>query len=86
MFKLLTYCWLLLVILTTFQFLKNPTPAFQPIRKANRPCARDFSRALSKLQEIARNSDWFTALFAPVVIGRSYYSGIDFWTDIWKLI
>ena len=30
-----------------------------------------FSRALSKLQVIARNSDWFIALFAPVVIGRS---------------
>lgn len=82
MFKLLT-CWLLLVILTTHGkrsvlFLKNPMPAFQPIRKANRPWARDFSRALSKLQEIARNSDWLTALFASVVIGRSYYSGIDF--------
>jgi len=30
-----------------------------------------FSRPLSKLQIIARNSDWFIALFAPVVIGRS---------------
>ena len=32
---------------------------------------RDFSRALSKLQVIARNSDWFTARFAPVMIGQS---------------
>ena len=31
---------------------------------------RDFSRALSKLQVIVGNSDWFIALFAPVVIGR----------------
>ena len=30
-----------------------------------------FSRPLSKLQIIARNSDWFIALFAPVVIGRN---------------
>ena len=38
------------------------------------PCASDFSRPLSKLQEIARNSDWFIALFAPVVIGwRNYF-------------
>ena len=26
-----------------------------------------------QLQVIARNSDWFIALFAPVVIGRSNY-------------
>ena len=32
------------------------------------PCSRDFFRTLSKLQVIARNSDWFIALFAPVVI------------------
>ena len=38
------------------------------------PCARDFSRPLSKLQVIARNSDWFFALFAPVVIcWRNYF-------------
>ena len=39
---------------------------------------RDFSRPLSKLQVIARNSDWFIALFAPNVIGRSDYFGIGF--------
>ena len=27
------------------------------------PCTRDFSRALSKLQIIARNSDWFPVCF-----------------------
>ena len=43
---------------------------------------RDFSRALSKLQVIARNSDWFIALFAPVVIGRSNNFGIAFSTVI----
>ena len=29
-----------------------------------------FSRALGKLQVIARNFHWFIALFGPVVIGR----------------
>ena len=31
------------------------------------PCTLDFSRALSRLQVIVRNSDWFISLFAPVV-------------------
>ena len=35
-----------------------------------------FSRAFGKLQVIARNSGWFIALLAPVVIGRSNYPGI----------
>ena len=34
-------------------------------------CRRDFSRALNKLQVINSDSDWFIALFSPVVIGRS---------------
>ena len=46
------------------------------------PCTSYFSRALSKLQVIAWNSDWFIALFAPVVIGRGYYLGIGFSTVI----
>ena len=44
------------------------------------PCARDFSRALSKLRVNARNPDWFIAVFALVVIGRSNYFGIGFST------
>ena len=49
------------------------------------PCAHDyFSRPLSRLQVIARNSDWFIALFAPNVIGRVDYFGIGFSTAIWK--
>ena len=32
--------------------------------------ARDVSRAFSKFKVTVRNSDWFIALFAPVVIGR----------------
>ena len=48
------------------------------------PCTRDFSRALSKFQIISRNCDWFIALFAPVVIGRSNCFGFGFSTVIWK--
>ena len=48
------------------------------------PCTRDFSRASSKLQVIARNCDWFIALPAPVVIGRSNCFGFGFSTVIWK--
>lgn len=40
------------------------------------PCTRDFSRALSRLQVIAANSDWFIARFSPVVIGHRNYFGI----------
>ena len=42
------------------------------------PCTRDFSRASSELQVIARNCDWFIALFVPVVIGRSNCFGLGF--------
>ena len=48
------------------------------------PCTRDFSRASSELQVIARKCDWFIALFAPVVIGRSNCFGFGFSTVIWK--
>ena len=48
------------------------------------PCTRDFSRALSELQVIARIYDWFIALFAPVVTGRSNCFGFGFSTVIWK--
>ena len=42
-------------------------------------CMGNFSCALSKLQVISRNSDWFIAQFVPVVIGRSNnYIGFGF--------
>ena len=46
------------------------------------PSTRDFSRALSELQVIARNCDWFIALPARVVIGRSNCFGFGFSTVI----
>ena len=45
--------------------------------KPSAPCTRSFSRALSKLQVIARDSDWFNVRFAPVAIGRSNYFGFS---------
>ena len=73
-----------IAIATPSDWLKNLAPVFQPMRGKTKttPWARDFSRLLSKLQVIARNSDWFIALFAPNVIGRSDYFGIGFSTAI----
>ena len=48
------------------------------------PRTRDSSRASSELQVIARNCDWFMALFVVVVIGQSDYFGFGFSTVIWK--
>ena len=58
--------------------------SFSTKTKPIAPCTRDFSRALSKLQVISWNSDWFIAPFAPVVIGRNNYLGTGFSTVIWK--
>ena len=55
-------------------WLKNLAPVFQLMRnktKTNRTLYERFSRAFSRLQVIARNSDWFIAVFALAVIGRS---------------
>ena len=56
----------------------------KPKPKPIAPCTRDFSRALSKFQIIARNCDWLIALFAPVVIGRSNFFDFGVSTVIWK--
>ena len=65
-----------IAIATLCDWLKRVAPVFQPIRSKTKPkpiapCTRDFSRALSEFQVIARNCDWFIALPAPVVIGPS---------------
>ena len=69
-------------------WLKNLAPVFQPTKKESQNQAHlvraIFSLALSKLLLTARNSDWFIALFAPIVIVRSNYFGIGFSTVIWK--
>ena len=65
--------------------LKRLEPNFQPMRRKPKPitpCTSHFSRALSVLQVIARNCDWFIVLFAPAVIGRSNCFGFSFSTVI----
>ena len=65
-------------------WLNNHAPVFQPMRRKTN-CTLQlyarFSPALSKLQVIAKNSDCFIALFAPVVIGQSQYFVIGFSVD-----
>ena len=64
-------------------WFKTLASVYQPMRRKTKEpittCMRDFSRSLSKLHGIATNSDWFIALFAPAVIGRSNYFGILFY-------
>ena len=77
-------------IATLSNWFKNLAPFFQPMRskgKTNRtlyarffPCFEHV--LLSKLQFVARDSDWLIAQFAPVVIGRSNYLVIGFSTVI----
>ena len=56
-----------IAIATLSDWLKNLAPFFfflsQLEAKPIAGCSRDFSRALSKLQVITRNCDWFIALF-----------------------
>ena len=79
-----------IAIATLSDWLKRLAPVFQPMGRKTKnqkpiaPCRRDFSRASSELQVIARNCDWFIALSAPVVIGRSNCFGFGFSTVISK--
>ena len=70
-----------IAIATRGDWLKRLAPVFQPMRcktKTNRTIdTRDFSRASRELQVIVRICDWFMALFAPVVIGRSNCFGFS---------
>ena len=70
----------MIAIATLIDWLKRLAPVFQPMRiktKTIPPCTHDFSRASSELQVIARNCDWFIALPASVVIGRSNCFGFS---------
>ena len=67
-----------IAIATFSDWLKRLAPVFQPMRiKPIATFTRDFSRASSELQIIARNCDWFIAL-TPLVIGRSNCFGFGF--------
>ena len=75
-------------IATLSDWLKRLVPVFLTNKNQNKNsialCTRDFSRASSELQVIARNCDWFMKLFVPVVIGRSNCFGFGFSTVIRK--
>ena len=63
---------------TPSYWLKYLAPVFPPMRSETKSNPTEFYRVFSKLQVIVRNSDWFTALFAPVVIGKRNNFGIGF--------
>ena len=70
-------------IATLSDWLKRRAPGFQPMRsKTKTSRTRHFSHFSSELQVIARNCDWFIALFVPVKIGRSNCFGFGFFTVI----
>ena len=74
-----------ITIATLSDWLTSLAPVYQPMRgetKTNRDLHARFFRALSNLHGIATNLDWFVALLAPAVIGRSNYFGISFTTLI----
>ena len=77
-----------ITISTLSDWFKNHASVFQPMRsdtKSNRTLYAPFSSSFEQVEGIARNSDWFMALFLPViVIGRSNYFGISFSTRICK--
>ena len=60
-----------IAIATLSDWLKRVAPVFQPMRSKT-----------SELQVIARNCDWFIALFVPVVIGRSNCFGFGLSTVV----
>ena len=77
----------MIAIATLSDWLKRLAPVFQPMRcktKTNRTMYAWFSCASSELQVICGNCDWFIALAAPVVIGRSSCFGFGLSTVIWK--
>ena len=72
-------------IVTLSDWLKNPPPVSKRIRSKSKTNCSIYVRYLQRLEMlhlIATNSDWFIALFAPVVIGRSNYFGTGFSTVV----
>ena len=67
--------------------LKRLVLVFQPMRNKNTTnCTLYvwFFTRFERVKVIARNCDWFMALFVHVVIGRSNCFGFGFSTVIWK--
>ena len=63
-----------IAIATLIDWPKSLAPFFQPMRsKTNRTSYARFFPRFEQVTVIANSSDWFIALFALVVIGRSNY-------------
>ena len=80
--RLLWFC-----ITTLCDWLTELAPISQPMRcKKPKPIVSCswFSRAWRQFYVFALNSDWFIALFAPVLIGPSNYFGFGFTTLDWN--
>ena len=82
--KRAVFKWLSKIIVIGLKDSRQVFNQWESKPKPIAPFTRDFSRASSELQVIARNCDWFIALPAPVVIGRSNYFGFGFSTVIWN--
>ena len=65
-----------IAIATLSDWLKRLAPVFQPMRRKTKTNCTMYAWS-SELHVIARNCDWFIALPAPVVIGRSNF--FAFW-------
>ena len=76
----------MIAIATLSDWLKRLAPVFSANENQNQNQSHHIrvilSRALIKLQGMARNCDWFMVLSAPVVIGRSNCFGFGFSTVI----
>ena len=75
-----------IAIATLSDWLKESLASFSTNEKQNQNQSHHvrviFSRASRELQVIARNCNWFIALFVSVVIGRSNCFGFGFSTVI----
>jgi len=57
-------------------YLKNLAPVFQPMTNKTKSNSTSYARLFPPLNKVARNSDWFIAMFTPgLMIGWSYYFG-----------
>ena len=62
-----------LAIATLSDWLTNFTSGFQPMRSKTKTNSTLHARSFPRFEQAicnCRNSDWFTAMFAPVVICR----------------
>ena len=72
-----------IAIATLSDWLKRLVLVFQPMRSKTKTNITMYTSFFPRFERVtvtivSRNCDWFIALFAPVVIGRSDYLGFGF--------